>query len=64
MNIKKLRVLAGFTQQQLADQCHIHRTTLNRIESGVHKPSADTLRLLRDALHCTVDELLDERKTG
>lgn len=64
MNIKNLRVRAGLTQQQLADLCRIHRVTLNRIESGVHNPSADTLRLLRDALHCTVDELLDERKTG
>lgn len=63
-NVKAMRIKANLTQQQLADKTGLARMTIYRVENGTHNPSADTLLLLRKALHCTVDELLDERKTG
>lgn len=58
MNIKNLRVSRGLTQEMLAVQVDVERSTVAMWESGVSKPRADTLVQLAKVLDCTVDDLL------
>lgn len=56
--IKRLRLQAGFSQEQLAKRSGIGRVTLARIETGEHSPRMDTLRAIARGLGCDVKELL------
>jgi DNA-binding XRE family transcriptional regulator len=56
--IKRLRVQAGLSQEQLAKRSGINRVTLARIELGEHSPRMDTLRAIARGLGCDVKELL------
>jgi transcriptional regulator with XRE-family HTH domain len=50
----KLRKLKGFkSQRRLAIASGVSNGTIARIESGIHEPTPDTLRLLSKALDCT-----------
>lgn len=56
--LKRLRIQAGLSQEQLAKRSGISRVTLARIELGEHSPRMDTLRALARGLGCDVKELL------
>ena len=60
-NIKEMRLLAGVTQDYIAQKVGVDRTAVAHWESGVCMPRADKLPALAAALGCTVDELF---KTG
>jgi transcriptional regulator with XRE-family HTH domain len=41
--LRQLREKKGLSQEELADQCHIHRTYVSQLERGLKSP---TLRLM------------------
>lgn len=46
--IRTMRLAAGLTQQQLADQLGIHFTTLSLCETGARKPSFEVRQKLSE----------------
>lgn len=60
--IKKLRIMQGLTQKNLAERVCISRANLTNIENGRRTPSMKTARKIAAALGCTIDELF-ERET-
>ena len=56
--IRSLRKEKGFNQEQLADELHVHRTTVVKWEQGKSLPLNDTLVLLSEYFNVSVDELL------
>lgn len=57
-NILALRKARGMSQQQLAKQAEIPRSTLTHIESGSGNPSLQNLARLSTALQVGIEELL------
>ncbi|TFE02407.1 helix-turn-helix domain-containing protein [Jeotgalibacillus salarius] len=49
--IKSARKQAGLSQQQLADQAGIPKSTVGRIEAGITSPKVDTLFRLSRVLN-------------
>ena len=58
MEIKKARIAAGFTQQQLAEKMNVDRTAVTKWEIGTAMPTADKIVKLARVLGCSVDQLL------
>ena len=58
LNIKELRVKAGFTQEELAEMCGVQRTTITMIEIGENNPSFELALKLSKALNCAVEDLV------
>ena len=46
LNIKELRTAKGLTQEQLASECGVQRTTITMIEIGENKPSVELAKKL------------------
>ena len=46
LNIKELRIAKGLTQEQLASECGVQRTTITMIELGENKPSIELAKKL------------------
>lgn len=46
LNIKELRTAKGLTQEQLASECGVQRTTITMIELGENKPSVELAKKL------------------
>jgi len=62
-NIEKLRGKMNLSQQQLAKQAQIPRSTLTNIESGSGNPSLTNLVKISAALSVSVEELLSRPRT-
>ena len=45
-NVKELRTAKGMTQEQLAKECEVQRTTITMIEIGENKPSIELAKKL------------------
>lgn len=60
VNLKKLRLNAGLTQEQLALHCGVQRTTITMIENGENNPSFDLALRLVKVLGCTMDNLVGD----
>ena len=58
MNIKKLRLELGKTQNEVAKDLSILRTKFARIESGESNPDSKTLIQLADYFKTTTDNIL------
>jgi len=56
--IKELRTAAGLTQEQVAVELSIDRSTVAKWETGESLPRADKLPELAKILSCSTDELL------
>lgn len=56
--VKEYRLLAGYTQAQLAEQIPCSECTINRLENGSSMTSIQTLIDVSDALHVGVNALL------
>src|SRR6266404_7776121 len=63
LNIGKLRGKKNLSQQQLAKQAEIPRSTLTNIESGSGNPSLTNLVKISDALGVSIEELLSRPRT-
>lgn len=62
--VKELRVLSGFTQQQLADLVHVSARTIISIEKEQYNPSLMLAYRIARIFHTTVEDLccLEENK--
>lgn len=56
--VKKLREEKNLNQEQLGNEVHVHRTTVNKWEKGNALPLNDTLALLSNFFDVSIDELL------
>jgi putative transcriptional regulator len=56
-NVKKYRLLADMTQQDLADKAGLTRQTLSLIEKGEYNPSLKLCLAICWTLHKTLDEI-------
>lgn len=60
-NLRRLRVAAGLTQAELAEEAEIANETVSRLERGRIEPSIDLLRRLARALRVSESELVARR---
>lgn len=56
--IKELRMRAGFSQKALAEKLFISQQSVGKWESGISKPSPETLSKLASLFDVTTDYLL------
>ena len=54
--IKEMRVIRGYSQEELAKRSRLARYTIARAELGKGKPRASTLRLLANTLGVDVED--------
>ena len=59
--LRRLRLLSGMTQQQLATASNVPRICIARYEAGEYAPSMKNAGKLAAALGCTIDDLIGER---
>ena len=59
MNIKKYRLKANLTQENLAEIVNIHPTYVGKLEAGKNNPSVKTLFKITSALKITLCDLFD-----
>lgn len=59
-NIKNFRKKNGFSQEELAEQCGLHRTYIGSIERYERNVTLSTLEVLASTLSVTVPQLLTE----
>ena len=55
--VKKLRIAAGMTQQQLAERVHVSSRTIISIEKGQYSPSLMLAYRMAQVFGTTVEEL-------
>ena len=60
--IKTARTEAGYTQQQVAEETGIPRSTISRIESGTRQPDLENLGILIDFYEVSADWILGTGK--
>ena len=58
-NIRKVRELKGFSQQNLADEIKVDQKTVSRIEKGQLSPRFELLVAIANALSVKIHSLLD-----
>lgn len=62
-NIRRLRINAGLTQEELALKSGLSQGYINQLESGKRKFTQKSLELIADALSVSMVELFREEKT-
>lgn len=60
MDIKKLRLLAGMSQERLARESGVSRIAIARYEAGERVPSIKIASQIAKALGCKIDDLIDK----
>ena len=60
-NLKSIRQEAGFTQEQIAKQSYIARSTYIAYEQGHTIPDAITLKLIAEAFNVSIDDILGHK---
>jgi len=58
-NIRKIRELKGFSQQNLADEIGVDQKTISRIEQGALSPRFDLVVSIAKALNIKLSALLN-----
>jgi transcriptional regulator with XRE-family HTH domain len=58
VNLRKIRELKGFSQQNLADEINVDQKTISRIEKGDLSPKFETLVSIAKALSINISQLL------
>ncbi len=53
--IKTLRKENKYTQQQVADAVNVSRSAYSQYEMGIKQPTIETLVLLAELYHCSLD---------
>ena len=62
INVKKLRIEKGLTQEQLANECGVQRTTITMIELGENKPSVELAKKLGEVFGITWSDFFEDDK--
>lgn len=62
-NIKTFRREKGFSQEELAERCGLHRTYIGSVERNERNVTLSTLEVLATTLGVTVPELLTDRES-
>jgi len=62
-NIKTFRKEKGFSQEELAERCGLHRTYIGSVERHERNVTLSTLEVLSESLGVSVPELLTECKS-
>ena len=62
-NLQKLRMRAGYTQQQLANKINVDRSTIARWENGSRIPDLSLLKKIAACLNVELLELVNETET-
>jgi transcriptional regulator with XRE-family HTH domain len=60
INMKKHREDRGWSQEDLAFECGLHRTYISGVERGVRNPTVVVLQKIAKALKVPAAALLDE----
>jgi transcriptional regulator with XRE-family HTH domain len=60
-NVKAYRNAKGLSQEELADECGLHRTYIGSVERCERNVTLGTLELLAHALRTTVPDLLTRK---
>jgi len=60
INMKKHREDRGWSQEELAFECGLHRTYISGVERGVRNPTVLVLQKIAKALKVPAAALLDE----
>ncbi|MGH8285646.1 MAG: helix-turn-helix domain-containing protein [Steroidobacteraceae bacterium] len=60
-NVRSLRADRGWSQEQLAEACGLHRTFIGSIERKERNASLSTLEMLASGFQLTISDLLIER---
>ena len=58
--VKLERKKLGYSQQELATKSGVPQSTISAVESGVRKPTEDTMVMIAKGLNCSVGDLLGE----
>ena len=59
-NMRRFRLAAGHSQEELASLCGLHRTYIGSVERGERNISIDNMEAIAHALKCTVAALVTE----
>lgn len=57
-NIRKIRELKGFSQQNLGDEIKVNQKTISRIEKGEISPKFETLVSISKVLSVNINQIL------
>lgn len=58
-NVRRIRQERGWSQEQLAFECDIHRTYISGVERGVRNPTVVVLQQIAETLGVPAAKLLD-----
>jgi len=61
LNVRKLREDRGWSQEELAFECGLHRTYISGVERGIRNPTVLVLAEIATALKVPASKLLEER---
>lgn len=61
-SVRKLRSQKGWSQEELASKCNLHRTYIGSVERGERNISLENIEKIADTLDVTVDELLKKSR--
>ena len=59
-NLRRMRLAAGLTQEDLSRATGLHVVTISRFETGQREPLISTALLLADALDTSLDDLVQD----
>ncbi len=63
-NLRKLRAERGWSQEELAERCRLHRTYIGAIERGERNVTLDTLQSIANAVDLSSADLISEGARG
>lgn len=60
LTVRRLRESKGWSQEELAFECGLHRTYISGIERGVRNPTVTVLARIAEALGIKASRLLEK----
>ena len=60
IQLYKIRLKNGWSQETLAEKLNTSRQTISKWESGLSKPTLDNLILMKNVLDVSYEELIGE----
>lgn len=60
LNMQALRRQKAWSQEELADQCDLHRTYISGVERGIRNPTLTVLEKIAVGLGVSIGDLTDK----